>query len=513
MDRISNLPVDVTHRILCKLSIKEAVRTTVLSRNWKHNCDMLPHVVFDDRCCVSDQKGKITKRKRKTKFCHIVDQVFSLQENNTSIVTFKVSHQNKHVNSWHIDRWIRHLSRTSVRTVILEQWEGSLYNVSSRLFSCQDLEYLELYGCFLKIPSSFEGFGKLKSLNIQKSTVDKGALKKLICCCPLLASLILYECKGITHLNIDAPNLKYLDVEGAFEDLNIENSLNLVYVAINQLQASGSCSNLLKYFVQLSHLNRLKIQGCFLQCAVDSLQDELPKPYLCLKSLCLSIRLANLEEILAAIRLLRSSPALQDLELSVRQGDGAAFAPGGTTYWLNDNQNWDEFSQLKTLKVTSFSAGARNEVDFIKFLLVSSPALRQLEIQIDHLDLVQARKHDPAVGKSKSLLDDFQNCSFTQLRVVRLTGISGVQSEVGLITFLLRYSPELEKMTVRPASVSSSSERELFKKLLQLRRASVKAEIEYLDPLKHAQRKMDSKSESETSSESDSDSDSDSDSN
>ena len=141
MDRISNLPIDLKHKILCKLPIKEAVRTTVLSRSWKHSCDMLPHLVFDDRCCVSyvnaDEK---TKRKRETKFYHIVDQVLSLQKNNTSLVTFKLSHRNEHVDTQHIDRWIRHLSRTSVRVV----WH---WNSGMDLFtmSLQDCFRVEIY--------------------------------------------------------------------------------------------------------------------------------------------------------------------------------------------------------------------------------------------------------------------------------------------------------------------------------------------------------------------------------
>lgn len=103
-------------------------------------------------------------------------------------------------------------------------------------------------------------------------------------------------------------------------------------------------------------------------------------------------------------------------------------------------------------------------------------------LYIDYLDLVQARQQEAAavVGKSKLLIDEFQKCTFTQLRVVKLSGISGAESEVGLITFLLVNSPVLEKMTVQPASVGNSLERQLFKKLLQLRRASVPAEIDYL---------------------------------
>lgn len=211
---------------------------------------MLPHLVFDDRCSVSYQRGKTSKRKRKTKFSSIVDQVLLLQTVNTSVVTFKLAERHEHVSSRHIDRWILRLSKTALRKVILEQWKGSLYNVSSSLFSCRDLDHLELYRCLLKIPSTLKGLGRLKSLNIQMATIDQDALEKFIRCCPLLERLLLNDCKVITHLHIDAPNLKYLGVEGAFHGVNIENSLNLVHVAINQVQAStSSFSNLIPSFL------------------------------------------------------------------------------------------------------------------------------------------------------------------------------------------------------------------------------------------------------------------------
>lgn len=80
-----------------------------------------------------------------------------------------------------------------------------------------------------------------------------------------------------------------------------------------------------------------------------------------------------------------------------------------------------------------------------------------------------------------SWLDENRNCKFTKLRLVTIIGISGVNSaELNFIRFLLSTSPELNRMTIRPASVNGFSK--LMKELVRFRRASVNAEIIYLDP-------------------------------
>lgn len=75
---------------------------------------------------------------------------------------------------------------------------------------------------------------------------------------------------------------------------------------------------------------------------------------------------------------------------------------------------------------------------------------------------------------------DHWNCLFGQLRLVKIVGISGIRSELDFTNFLLSNSPMLEKMTVKPASVDGGWE--LAKELLRFRRASVLAEIIYMDP-------------------------------
>lgn len=74
---------------------------------------------------------------------------------------------------------------------------------------------------------------------------------------------------------------------------------------------------------------------------------------------------------------------------------------------------------------------------------------------------------------------DHWNSMFSQLRIVKILGISGIRSELEFINFVLSNSPVLERMTIKPASPEGGWD--LVKELLRFRRASVRAEIIYLD--------------------------------
>lgn len=218
---------------------------------------MLPHLAFDNRCFSN---------KNLTTFENIVNQVLLLHIG--PINTFKLSHRDRPATS-DIDRWILHLSRNAIKELILDIWKGDPYKVPSCLFSCQDLVHLELYNCLLKPPSTFKGFKSLKSLNILGVTLAPDVFDKIIVCSPLLEKLTLMYIDGLTCLKIDAPNLQYLEVYGDFENVSLENTLNLVEVSIGLDVSYGQRlvpgSNLVKFFVHLPHIRRLTIKSFFLQ--------------------------------------------------------------------------------------------------------------------------------------------------------------------------------------------------------------------------------------------------------
>ncbi|KAK6938763.1 F-box domain [Dillenia turbinata] len=412
-DRISNLPGHVTDNILSHLSLRDAVRTSILSSKWRYKWMTLPNLVFDNQCVAVPSQDQTLIR---NKLVNVIDHVLLLHSG--TIHKFKLSHRDlQGVND--IAKWILFLSRVSVQELILEIWKGPRYKLPSCIYTCQKLVHLELFNCTLRPPLTFKGFRSLKSLDLQHITLAQDVFENLISSCTLLERLTLMNFDGFTCLNIHAPNLLFVDVGGVLEDVNFKSTCLLAIVSIglymnvanDQIMARGNSGSLLKFLSNLPHIQRLEIQSYFLRYLAMS-KVPVKLPVLCedLTYLSIHINFNHLGESSAALCLLRSAPNLQELEMLARPEENNVVGP------------------------------------FLNFWAV----------------------------------EDHWNSLFDQLRIVKIVGISGGRPELECINFLLSNSPVLEKMTVKPASLAGGWD--LLKELLRFRRASVRAEIIFLDP-------------------------------
>lgn len=410
LDRLSSLPGHIIDQILSQLSIRDAVRTSVLSTKWRYKWATLPNLVFDNHCIsLTSQDQAVIK----SKLVSIIDHVLLLHTG--PVYKFRLSHRDL-VGVTDIDRWILHLSRSPIREFVLEIWKGQRYKLHSCLFSCQNLTHLELFNCLVRPPPTFHGFKNLKSLDLQHITMGQDVFEHLITSCPLLERLTLMNFDGFSHLNINATSLLFFDIGGVFDDVSFKNTFQLALVSIGLYakdkigKRPGYTSNLIKFFAHLPHIRRLEIQSYFLKyLAVGDVPLKLPSPCVDLGYLSLRINFDDCEENKAALCLLRSSPNLQELEILARPEE-AFLMESFVNFW--EDEHW--------------------------------------------------------------------SCPFDQLRLVKVTGISGTRLELGFISFLLLASPALERMIMKPAS--ADGQLLMMKELLRFRRASVRAEIIYLDP-------------------------------
>ncbi|CAK9178572.1 unnamed protein product [Ilex paraguariensis] len=411
-DKISKLPGHIMDRILSHLSLRDAVRTSVLSSRWRYKWVTLPHLVFDNQSVVLSSQDQTLIKNR---IVNIIDHVLLLHVG--PIHKFKLSHRELQGAS-DIDRWILFLSRGSVKEFVLEIWKGLRYKLPSSLFICQKLIHLELFNCLLKPPPKFDGFKILNSLDLQHITMDQDVFEHMISSCPLLERLTLMNFDGFIHLNICAPNLLFFDVGGVFENVSLENTFHLAIVSIglyanagyDQNVILGNTGNMIKFFAHLPRIQRLEVQCFFLKyLAAGKVPGRLPTPCIELNYLSIRINFNDVEENLAALCLLRSCPNIQELEMLARP---------------------EEQTSVRAV--------------------------------------------------ANILEEDYLSCPFNQLQLVKIAGISGGRQELDFINFLLANSPVLERMTIKPAALDGALE--LLKELLRLRRASVRAEIIYLDP-------------------------------
>lgn len=370
LDRVSNLPSDVTEKILSHLPIRDAVRMSVLSSKWRYKSAMLPHLVFDCRCTPT---ANYTVE-------NIVDHV--LLSHIGSIHKFKLAQEDLSFRD--IDRWIVHLSRNSVKEfILLNGQDDDPYLMPSCMFSCQDLIHLKLRNCMLGPPSTFKGFKSLRSLAIEDVSLSQDVLESMISSSQL-ESLSLKNCNGFRHLKIDAPNLQSLLFFGVLEEIEILNTLNLVegYICLQDvIQSRGRrrSSNVLKFFANMPHIQRLSIRGDFTKyLATSSLLEKLPKPCFHLQFLAISICFNDVEDILTTLCLLRSSPALEEVKIWAHRGRHYQTVAGKVNSWVDGENNRScSFTRLQRVQIHSFPA-VEAALDFVEFLLLSSPALRTM---------------------------------------------------------------------------------------------------------------------------------------
>ncbi|CAH1454377.1 unnamed protein product [Lactuca virosa] len=382
VDRISNLPGHIIDKILSLLTLRDAVRTSILSSKWRYKWVNLTSLVFDNQSVlVSSQDPTIIKNK----MVKIVDHVLLLH--NGLIHKFKLSHRDLQ-GVCDIDRWILFLSRGSVKEFILEIWKGQRYKLPSSLYLCDKLSHLELFNCLLKPPLGFNGFKILTSLDLQHITMDQDVFEDLIHWCPLLERLTLMNFEGFANLKIHAPKLTFFDIGGVFEDVVFENTFHLSTVSIglyvnigNDHELTlGTTSKLTKFFASLPSIQRLEVQSFFLKfLAVDMVPRRLPTPCMELNYLSLRINFNDMDECLAALCILRSSPNLLELEMLARPDEQAAPRAVAKNLVEEDFQNCF-FSQLRFVKIAGILGVAR-ELNFINFLLANTPVLERMTVK------------------------------------------------------------------------------------------------------------------------------------
>ncbi|XP_058193516.1 F-box/FBD/LRR-repeat protein At1g13570-like [Rhododendron vialii] len=154
-DIISNLPSNIMETILKYLPLRDAGRTSVLSRRWRYKWVTLPQLVFQNQFFVSS--GDTEKIKV------IIYQVLLLHQG--PLVEFKLCNP-PFGSCLDINNWIPMLSKKNIQEFTLCLDLGPRHELRCDLFSFLRLKHLTLCGCVFKPPPAFKGFTRLVNLNL-----------------------------------------------------------------------------------------------------------------------------------------------------------------------------------------------------------------------------------------------------------------------------------------------------------------------------------------------------------
>ncbi|XP_076943821.1 F-box/FBD/LRR-repeat protein At1g13570-like [Bidens hawaiensis] len=184
LDRISNLPSNITKTILTLMPIKDAFKTSILSQSWRYHCVDIPKLTFDYTFDASFARNNTCRS------THIVYLILLLHQG--QILDFTFVNFRQQISRWEIDQIIIHLSRRAATlkklTLCIESRDHKL---SSAFFKLQQLTFLKLQGCVFQPPVTFIGFSKLVTLSFNNVCITAEVFQRFISSCPLLKDITL----------------------------------------------------------------------------------------------------------------------------------------------------------------------------------------------------------------------------------------------------------------------------------------------------------------------------------
>ncbi|PIA40892.1 hypothetical protein AQUCO_02400154v1 [Aquilegia coerulea] len=221
VDRLSNLPLDVLHRIFTVFNMIEVVKLSVLSKFWWGFWKTLPVIHFN----ADDFGNENDDYELYETFENCVEKVLRVRGNHP-IHTFHAFLYYLDSSIYHIRSWIRNLVMRNVQHIYLT-FDNPLFvellDLPVSLFSSKSLISLHLKlslnpGTWLEVPlpESID-LPRLKILNFQSvCKMSTEFLKKFTLGCPVLESLYLSFCEfeeSSDHLIISSLQIQDLLIQ------------------------------------------------------------------------------------------------------------------------------------------------------------------------------------------------------------------------------------------------------------------------------------------------------------
>ncbi|ERN12986.1 F-box/FBD/LRR-repeat protein At1g13570 [Amborella trichopoda] len=313
VDRISSIPSVLLHRILCLLPIREAARTSILSRQWRYIWTFIPTLNF-----VNDSKSKKKRKKNPLYNCNwgqIIDKVLLLH--NGPIFGFHLQNTLE-INIDDIDQWVVFITKRGLQQLTIHcSCSGAPYKLHSSLFLCSSLVCLKLVLCEFQIPIGFVGFCSLKYMSLKHVYVSDEALESVVSKSPFLKQLVLEKCRGLSFINVNAPELLSFHIVGEFHDIKMNHSPNLKHLRICWDYGVPQNCMLNRVLKGKTKLQSLCLAGAYIEDLLDRMAERFLTTYDYLKVLNLSVESLCIDTIKEISFLLRSSPYLEALQLKI----------------------------------------------------------------------------------------------------------------------------------------------------------------------------------------------------
>ncbi|XP_015078080.1 F-box/FBD/LRR-repeat protein At1g13570-like [Solanum pennellii] len=373
---LSKLPNNVIDEILIRLPFRDAVCTSILSKEWRKHWCRLPQLTLDSDFWKS--KKDLTGDKRATSnFTMTIHNIITRHSGPLTKFTLCIQY-------WEIyppiDNLLYFLSRNRIQHLVLKL--PRQFKLPPSFFTCLHLRHLFLQNCLLLPPPDFKGFDRLIRLELHEVTISSKLLESLISNCLLLEQLVLRISDTLSDIiEINAPMLKSCDFTGDMTTICLKCVPRLTELSLRYYRKDWKefdVANFLtsNFFESCSdHLEHLHLDYGVIAKGQE-IPKKLPFDLLCVKHLCMCIYLDR-DEILCPLSLIRSFPFLQYLEIQMEHN----FKKNMPALECLEMEAFPDviFEHLREVTLIEANASIR-EMQLIKLLLAMSTALVKMVI-------------------------------------------------------------------------------------------------------------------------------------
>ncbi|KAL6844329.1 hypothetical protein ACP4OV_026002 [Aristida adscensionis] len=406
---LHHLPPDILRGIMSRLTLKEAVRLSILSKKWKRLWKCYPKLVFTRatmRSTIADTTGH--RKPMRTRFIRVVNSILR-QLRSTNLDKFVVRFPLRKRHTHHIDRWLKFSAASRTKHVVLDLCPGpkgssdmdDKYSFPLDMFDGSCVKNLCLGFVLLTLPSDFSGFKNLKKVSLDMVGIT-GELQCLLPECPVLEWLSITRCRlvglsisqqlsrllflrvqgnNLQRLNIQAPNLTTFEFKDKLIPIVLGESLNISKAEID-LFSSLDCFDYV--FSELAN-PRSHVQSLSVNCWISG--------EVCAGIYKKSFQVTNLRHVVLKIDISgrsRTSPGILRLA----------------------------------------------------YLLELAPVLEELVLHMCGIA--------PAMYVSGLSESYFPPCPHRHLKTVRMTGVYGYHGQLALALYILHNATCLEHMIIDP---------------------------------------------------------------
>lgn len=239
-DVISTIPDDVIINILNRLPLQDAVRTGSLSKSLKHYWTRITQLVFDE-----DFYEYLQGKEKEKDYERIINMFLNhLKGGITKFYLYIEEGCNSILDVEDISKWILFLSGKGIKEFTLKNMDEAPLELPN-LFSCMELNYLELYNCYFHSMTGFRGFPNLLSLYLSEVGFGSDTCGEFVARCPSLEIMKLID---------NIPSEIKLAQIAKLEKLKVL-YLPLCELGSNGVIKSSIIFHLMGYFPKLQELN------------------------------------------------------------------------------------------------------------------------------------------------------------------------------------------------------------------------------------------------------------------